>query len=75
MEEELEETKPIMDITDTTDTPLEDLNALVIDFIEAKDSEEIDQAWINVKTTARFQIMVLAFKSLWNECWCGSLFQ
>ncbi|PPQ94976.1 hypothetical protein CVT25_004234 [Psilocybe cyanescens] len=37
---------------DTTDAPLEDFNTLVIDFIEAKDSEEMDQAWINVKTTA-----------------------
>ncbi|PPQ82262.1 hypothetical protein CVT25_008425 [Psilocybe cyanescens] len=52
MEEELEETEPIMDITNTTDAPLEDFNALVIDFIKAKDSEEMDQAWINAKTTA-----------------------
>ncbi|PPQ94140.1 hypothetical protein CVT25_007985, partial [Psilocybe cyanescens] len=52
MEEEPEETEPIMDSTDSTDAPLEDFNALVIDFIEAKDSKEIDQAWINVKTAA-----------------------
>ncbi|PPQ90655.1 hypothetical protein CVT25_004697 [Psilocybe cyanescens] len=49
MEEELEETEPIMN---NTDTPLKDFNALVIDFIKAKDSEEMDQAWINAKTTA-----------------------
>ncbi|PPQ93467.1 LOW QUALITY PROTEIN: hypothetical protein CVT25_005293 [Psilocybe cyanescens] len=30
MEEELEETEPIMDITNTTDTPLEDFNALIL---------------------------------------------
>ncbi|PPQ91807.1 hypothetical protein CVT25_000363 [Psilocybe cyanescens] len=62
MEEELEETEPIMNIMDTMDDPLEDFNALVIDFIEAKDSKEMDQTWINAKTTAS-QTLAMEHKS------------